>query len=93
MAITAAIDVVVSPALPIVPTLAQDAVRMVRHGLADILEWLGEDVGPQPGEETHIIASGGKLLVSQKGYDYLLATRGVGGSGSLQIQASLTPAR
>lgn len=32
------------------PTPAEDARRIVRHGLADVLEWLGEDPGPRPGE-------------------------------------------
>ena len=32
------------------PTLAEDARRIVRHGMAEILDWLGEPVGPKPGE-------------------------------------------
>lgn len=92
MTIASSVDVIVSPMLPIVPSLATDVVRMVRHGLADVLEWLGEDVGPKPGEEVHAIAMDGKVLVSQAGYDHMLGG-GVGGSGSLQMPASLTPAR
>lgn len=92
MNIATSVDVIVSPMLPIVPSLATDVVRMVRHGLADVLEWLGEDVGPKPGEEIHAIATGGKVLVSQQGHDHMLG-RGVGGSASLQIPARLTPAR
>jgi hypothetical protein len=48
-------DVVVSPALPIVPSIPEDAARRVRHGLADVIDWLGWDVGPKPGDRTHII--------------------------------------
>jgi hypothetical protein len=90
MTIATSVDVIVSPMLPIVPSLATDVVRMVRHGLADVLEWLGEDVGPKPGEEVHAIAMHDKVLVSQAGYDHML---GVGGSPSLEIPARLTPAR
>jgi hypothetical protein len=63
--------VVVTPALPIAPTFAEDIVRSVRHGLADVLEWLGEDVGPKPGEYTHAIRVGSQLYVSQELFDKL----------------------
>lgn len=49
------LPVIVHPILPITPTLAEDTVRQVRHGLANVLKWLGEDVGPEPGAKTHII--------------------------------------
>lgn len=51
-------DVFVSDALPIPPTDAQIARRIVRHGLADVLEWLGEDVGPAPQAQTHVLMLG-----------------------------------
>ncbi|MBT9255397.1 hypothetical protein KMZ30_07400 [Phycicoccus sp. KQZ13P-1] len=35
------------------PTDGEDARRIVRHGMAEILEWLGEPVGPKPGEPVH----------------------------------------
>lgn len=35
-----------------VPDHCADARRLVRHGMADVLEWLGQDVGPEPGEIT-----------------------------------------
>jgi hypothetical protein len=58
------IPVVESSALPIKPSPGQDARRMVRHGMADVLAWLGEDVGPKPGEETHCLLIGGTLHAS-----------------------------
>lgn len=51
------IEIVPTSLLPIRPDLGEDTVRMVRHGLADILEALGEEVGPKPGEEKHVIVS------------------------------------
>lgn len=74
------LPVIVSPALPIIPTDAENTVRLVRHGLADVLEWLGEDVGPKPGDYTHAIMGEGTLFVSQemrdKMADSLERTRG-----------------
>jgi len=59
------LDVIVSPGLPgPAPSLAEDTVRQVRHGLANVLEWLGEDVGPLPGARTHMIQAGNTLFVS-----------------------------
>lgn len=49
------INIVVSPHLPIPPTPGADARRIVRHGLADVLAWLGEDIGSKPGEQIHIL--------------------------------------
>jgi hypothetical protein len=46
---------------------------MVRHGLADILEALGEDVGPAPGEPIHAYTHGGALFVSRELYDQIRA--------------------
>jgi hypothetical protein len=45
--------VVIEPVLPIVPSDAENARRIVRHGMRDVLKWLREDVGPAPYEETH----------------------------------------
>lgn len=44
--------VVVSPHLPTTtyPDHKEDGRRIVRHGMAEILEWLGEEVGLAPGE-------------------------------------------
>lgn len=67
------LSLVVSPALPIRPTLAEDAVRMVRHGLSDVLNWLGEDVGPKPGAATHIITAGSTVFVSKELHEQLAA--------------------
>lgn len=47
--------VLVSPALPLVPSPGEWARRFVRHGMADVLAWLGEDVGPEPDALTHVM--------------------------------------
>jgi hypothetical protein len=63
----------VSPALPVYPSLAEDTVRAVRHGLADVLEWLGEAPGPRPGAITHAVHAGGTLWVSAEMFAKLKA--------------------
>ena len=50
--------VVESNLLPTTPSNAEDARRIVRHGLADVLERLGEEVGPKPGALTHLVVAG-----------------------------------
>lgn len=73
---TGGVKVIIHPALPIPPSLAEDVVRSVRHGLADVLEWLGEEVGPKPGEATHVIFAsdglGSLMLVSHEVYARLV---------------------
>ncbi|WP_224279103.1 hypothetical protein [Nocardioides lacusdianchii] len=77
-------QVFVSPALPTVPSHREVARRTVRHGYAEVLAWLGEDVGPGPGEATHMVVgvdpAGGAgwvpswtVFVSQWAYDALRA--------------------
>jgi len=75
----AAIPVVISPMLPIYPSPGTDARRIVRHGLADVLEWLGQEVGPEPGVPTHAYLStdpahggGTTVIMSQEYHDALL---------------------
>lgn len=51
------LPILVTHHLPLVPSLEEDIIRMVRHGLSDILEALGEDVGLKPGEETHVVTA------------------------------------
>jgi hypothetical protein len=63
-AVLAGIQVIESDLLPIYPTHRQDATRIVKHGLADVLEWLGEKVGPMPGEPTHMLMIGRDLHAS-----------------------------
>lgn len=46
-------DVVVSEHLPIHPDHREDARRTVRHGLRRWVEYIGEKVGPAPGEPMH----------------------------------------
>lgn len=57
--------VVASNALPLPPSPGEDARRIVRHGLARVLEWLGEPVGPAPGVATHAVRAGDVLYVSR----------------------------
>ena len=49
--------VVESSLLPTTPSSAEDARRIVRHGLADVLDWLGMEVGPEPGALTHVVVA------------------------------------
>lgn len=72
------VQVIVSPLLPTdVPSPGEDARRMVRHGMKDVLTWLGEDVGPRPGERTHALMVGDHtMLASHEVY------RGLRGSGT-----------
>lgn len=58
------VRVVVSPMLPISPSIGEQARRFVRHGYADVLEWLGESVGPEPEAPTHAMQAGDVLFVS-----------------------------
>lgn len=58
------IPVVESDALPIKPTPGAWARRYVRHGLSDVLAWLGEEVGPEPDAETHALLVGGTMHAS-----------------------------
>lgn len=51
------LPVVVSPGLPIPPSFGESIRRRVRHGLADVLEWCGQDVGPKPDAVTHAVVS------------------------------------
>ena len=47
----AGIPIIICDMLPTrEPTPGEWAVRFVRHQLADVLEWLGEEVGPEPDE-------------------------------------------
>lgn len=72
------VPVLVSPALPVIPSPGEDARRIVRHGMADVLAWLGEDVGPKPGAAAHVVMGldGGLTgslvaMVSREMYDRL----------------------
>lgn len=57
---------IVSDLLPMPPTPGEEARRIVRHGMSDILEWLGEPVGPAPATMTHLLLVDGDALVSQQ---------------------------
>lgn len=71
-------DVVVSEHLPTYPDHREDARRIVRHGLRRWVEYIGEDVGPAPGEPAHaFMASDGTrngpvtLIVSREFYEQI----------------------
>ena len=58
------LPVVETKALPTYPDHKADARRIVRHGLTDVLYWLGEKVGPAPSEPTHIFATPHRIFAS-----------------------------
>lgn len=60
------LPVVECSALPLAPTPAQDARRIVRHRLSHVLEKAGEPVGPRPGEATHAVIVNGSLHASER---------------------------
>ena len=60
--------IIVSPYLPLTPSDTDNAVRIVRHGMKDVLEWLGEKVGPKPYEEFDFLVSRDTIFVSEKAY-------------------------
>lgn len=60
----AGVDIYPSARLPRPPSPGTEARRIVRHGLADVLEWLGEDVGPAPDAPVNAMKVGGMVLVS-----------------------------
>lgn len=67
-------SVIVSDLLPMDPDWGKQAERIVRHGLADVLAWLGEDVGPEPDLNPIEVlqdAEGGRLIVSPRVYALL----------------------
>lgn len=59
------VRVIPTDLLPIEPSWGEQIRRRVRHGLADVLEWLGEDVGPAQHAETQAIGTLGGLMVSR----------------------------
>lgn len=63
------IPIVVSDWLPLEPSVGENARRFVRHGLKDAFPWLNIEVGPKPDEKTHVLMSGGHLLVSAEAYE------------------------
>ena len=66
MKLETGLPIKISPQLPIIPSDADNIVRAVRHGLADVLAWLGEDVGPKPGAPCHAISTPEAIYVSQE---------------------------
>jgi len=76
--------VVVSNALPMDPSTREWARHYVRHGMADILAWLGEEVGPEPDAQTHAVSAGGVLYVSAEWSARLVeaSTTNISGGGA-----------
>ena len=74
------ISIVPSPLLPFdPPSPAEDAKRIVRHGMRDVLLWLGESVGPEPGAPTHaVFAPGNRTMFVSKEFFTLIASGVVG---------------
>jgi len=53
--------------LPRYPTPAEDARRIVRYGMKDVLKWLGMPLGPAPGAATHaVLVDGRRMIVSEE---------------------------
>lgn len=78
-------DIVVSKLLPIHPSPGEVGRRIVRHGLARVLAWWGEEPGPAPDAQTHAIAGidpaapvGGVLFVSPEMHEQLQRKAAVG---------------
>lgn len=67
----AGLRVVETPFLPSPPSVREWARRLVRHGLADVLAWLGEDVGPKPEDQTHVIRTPDALFISPQVHETL----------------------
>jgi hypothetical protein len=59
------LEIIVSDLLPIDPSPGEIGRRIVRHGLADILEWLGEEVGPKPEDKTTALIFGSHALMAR----------------------------
>jgi hypothetical protein len=59
------LKIVETSILPLVPSPGEQARRIVRHGLADVLEWLGEPVGPSP-EPKHCLVYRDTAFVSRE---------------------------
>ena len=70
-------DVHVSRTLPLQPSPGEVGRRIVRHGLADVLQWLGEDPGLAPDAAVHVVARSGVLLVSPEAASKLRVVRDV----------------
>lgn len=67
----------------------EDARRIVRHGLADVLAWLGEEPGPAPGQPVPLRS--GTQAMRDLRYEFGLTTRlAVHGPDAGQLRASRT---
>lgn len=67
------IPVVVSDHLPLTPSDGEVARRIVRHGLARVLEQLGEGVGPRPEDQTEVLLIDGSMFMSEDAHDRVRA--------------------
>lgn len=57
------INIVESTTLPLEPSPGQWARRFVRHGMADVLAWLGEHVGPRPDDRINALQLNERTLL------------------------------
>lgn len=64
-------EVVISQALPVESSPKEWARRYVRHGMADILDWLGQPVGPSPDARIESVSDGVRIYVSREAYHRL----------------------
>lgn len=80
------VKVLPSPALPVRPSLGEWCRRYTRHQWGpEVLGWLGQDVGPHPDAETHLLyaplGSGAALdptlFVSPAVYEQIVGVLGV----------------
>lgn len=66
------LPVMESPALPFRPSPGEEARRIVRHGMRNVLEWLEMEIGPEPGHVTHCVIAmdparpGARMLYGSK---------------------------
>ena len=83
--------IIVNEVLPVLPSPRVEATRIVRHGLADVLAWLGEPVGPKPKEELHVHMAPGHMFVSQQVYKALERGLKTGPDGYLVPSIDVMP--
>ena len=62
-------DLLESPHLPVVPDDVENVKRIVRHGLAEWVHYIGEEVGPKPGEAVHVLVFDRYMLASAEALD------------------------
>lgn len=69
-----AVNIIQTPGLPMRPSVGANARRQVRHGLADVLEWLGETVGPAPYDPIHFFIGTGTSVSASNGGEVIYSS-------------------